>query len=312
MASSCNVALMKMAFAIGTDTFLEYQKNFNFGLKTNIDLAGESRTAELVHSASTMGKVELATSSFGQGFNVSMIQMITGYSALVNGGYYYEPHMVKQIRTTNGAVVENIEPRVLKQVISESTSAKIREYCIAVCDPDYTGNTGKTARPAGYMIGGKTGTAQTLPRGNGEYVVSFIGFAPAENPQIAIYVVVDRPNMENQSLGTRCATGIAKNVLTEVLPYMGIYMTEELSDTERAELEAKKLEETIKYAPTVSDGDAAEAGDTQDGESGSDHPAWMDFERDATTGYLIDPQTGELIDPETGDAVNGDYPAIVE
>ena len=99
--------------------------------------------------------------------------------------------MVKQIRTTNGAVVKNIEPRVLKQVVSESTSAYLREYGEAVCDPNYTGNTGKSARPAGYLIGGKTGTAQTLPRGNGEYVVSFIGFAPADDPQIAAAVVLE-------------------------------------------------------------------------------------------------------------------------
>lgn len=101
-------------------------------------------------------------------------------------------------------------------MVSESTSAYLREYCEAVCDPNYTGNTGKSARPAGYLIGGKTGTAQTLPRGNGEYVVSFIGFAPADDPQIAIYVVIDRPNMPDQTGGTRQAAIIAKNVLTEV------------------------------------------------------------------------------------------------
>ena len=204
IASSCNVALMRMSFAIGKETFAEYQRNFNLGLKTNIDLAGEARTAELVHGAEKIDQTDLAVSSFGQGFNVTMIQMITGYSALINGGYYYEPHMVKQIRTTNGAVVKNIEPRVLKQVVSESTSAYLREYCEAVCDPNYTGNTGKSARPAGYLIGGKTGTAQTLPRGNGEYVVSFIGFAPADDPQIAIYVVIDRPNMPDQTGSHYC------------------------------------------------------------------------------------------------------------
>ncbi len=310
IASSCNVALMKMAFAVGEDTFLEYQKNFNFGLKTNIDLAGETRTAELVFDANSMRITELATSSFGQGFNVSMIQMITGYSALINGGYYYEPHMVKQIQTTNGAVVENMEPRVLKQVISESTSEQIREYCIAVCDPDYEGNTGKTARPAGYVIGGKTGTAQTLPRGNGEYVVSFIGFAPADDPEIAIYVVVDRPNMQDQSQGTRCATGIARNVLTEVLPYLGIFMTEELTEAERAELEAKQLEDTIQYAPDVEgeEEDTENGGDT--GTAQESNPPWKDFDTDPDTGYLIAPDTGELLNPETGDPIEGDYPAI--
>lgn len=316
IAKSCNVALMKMSFAIGAETFAEYQRNFNFGLRTNIDLAGEARTASLIHSAEDMRVVELATGSFGQGFNVTMIQMIAGYCALVNGGYYYEPHMVQQIRTTNGAVVENIEPRVLKQVVSDSTSALIREYCIATCDPNGTGNTGKAARPAGYAIGGKTGTAQTLPRGNGEYVVSFIGFAPAQNPEIAIYVVIDRPNIKDQSTGTKQASAIVRDILTEVLPYMGIFMTEELSAAEMAELEQKKLEDTRKYTQTVSGGDGAGSAEgSGGGTEGGDtpvRPPWMDFEKDPATGYLKDPETGQLLDPETGDAVDGNYGAIQE
>ena len=307
IASSCNVALMKMSFAIGKETFAEYQKNFNLGLKTNIDLAGEARTAELVHGAEKIDQTDLAVSSFGQGFNVTMIQMITGYSALINGGYYYEPHMVKQIRTTNGAVVKNIEPRVLKQVVSESTSAYLREYGEAVCDPNYTGNTGKSARPAGYLIGGKTGTAQTLPRGNGEYVVSFIGFAPADDPQIAIYVVIDRPNMPDQTGGTRQAAIIAKNVLTEVLPYMGIFMTEELSEKELQELEEKKLEDTRKYSTPVVKEPSTDPADY--GDMGTT-PAWKSFEKDPETGYYIDPNTNELLDPETGNPVGTNYDPI--
>ena len=307
IASSCNVALIKISFAIGKETFAEYQKNFNMGLKTNIDLAGEARTAELVHGADKIDQTDLAVSSFGQGFNVTMIQMITGFSALINGGYYYEPHMVKQVRTTNGAVVRNIEPRVLKQVISESTSAYLREYCTAVCAPDYTGNTGKSARPAGYMIGGKTGTAQTLPRGNGEYVVSFMGFAPADDPQIAIYVVIDRPNMPDQSGGTRQAAVITRNILTEVLPYMGIFMTEELSDKEMKELEEKKLEDTRKYSTPVireSSDDPADYGDM------GTTPVWKNFAKDPDTGCYIDPETGELLDPETGNPVGTNYDPI--
>ena len=307
VASSCNVALMKISFAVGVDTFAEYQRNFNLGLKTNIDLAGESRTAELVHGADKMVQADLAVGSFGQGFNVTMIQMITGYSALINRGYYYEPHMVKQIRTTGGAVVENIEPRVLKQVVSESTSAYIREYCTAVCDPDYTGNTGKAARPAGYSIGGKTGTAETLPRGNHEYVVSFMVFAPSNDPQIAIYVVIDRPNMPDQTAGTRQAAIITRNILTEVLPYMGIFMTEELSKKELEELEQKHFEDTRKYSVPVETG--------EDNSTPADHgimsvePAWKSFPVDEETGYLVDPITGEFLDPETGHVI-GNYDAI--
>ena len=277
VAESCNVALMHMAFDLGKDDFLVYQQLFNFGLKTNIDLAGESRTAGLVHSDETLGETELATSSFGQGYNVTMIQEITAFCSLINGGNYYEPHMVERIISSDGSTVENIAPRVLKQTVSEETSQKIIEYCNAVV----TEGTGKTARPAGYAIGGKTGTAQTIPRGNGEYVVSFMGYAPADNPQIAIYVVVDRPNASNQA-DAKYATGIVRNVLTEVLPYLNIYMTEELSEKEQQELEERQREERNKI--------------------------WYTFPIDPETGYAVDPNTGEFVDPETGDKIGGDDP----
>lgn len=137
-----------------------------------------------------MGPTELATSSFGQGFNVTMIQMITGFCSLINGGYYYEPHMVSKITAADGSVVKNIEPRLLKQTISAETSEKIREYCVQVVEG--ANGTGKRAKPAGYRIGGKTGTAETVSasgtREKEDYVVSFLGYAPAEDPQIAIYV----------------------------------------------------------------------------------------------------------------------------
>ena len=187
LEQSCNVALMLMGEQIGKTTFLDYQDRFNFGLRTNIDLAGESRTQSLVFNEANMGPTELATSTFGQGYNVTMIQMISGFCSLINGGYYYEPHVVSKITTTDGALVRNIEPRIIKQTISESTSALIRQYCKGVVD----NGTGKTARPAGYAIGGKTGTAEMGVRDKRNYVVSFMGYAPAENPEIAIYVVVD-------------------------------------------------------------------------------------------------------------------------
>ena len=248
IAWSCNVALMKIGARLGREEFAEFQGIFNFGLKTNIDLAGESRTAKLLFPLDEMKAADLATNSFGQNFNVTMIQMITGFCSLINGGYYYEPHMVNKITNSNGAVVENIEPRVLKQTVSDSTSELIRQYCRAVVmEEGGTRRTGQTARPAGYAIGGKTGTAETLPRKNEQYVVSFMGYAPADDPQIAIYVVVDRPNVAKQD-DAKYATRIVRNILTEVLPYMNIFMTEELSDTERKELEDKKLAVTTMYA----------------------------------------------------------------
>lgn len=251
IAWSCNVALMKIGAKLGREEFSRFQNIFNFGLKTNIDLAGEARTVNLLFPAADMKPADLATNSFGQNFNVTMIQMIAGYCSLINGGYYYEPHLVNKITNSNGAVIKNIEPRVLKQTVSASTSEFIRQSCRAVVmEEGGARRTGKTARPAGYAIGGKTGTAETLPRNNNQYVVSFMGYAPADDPQIAIYVVVDRPNVSRQD-DAKYATKIVRDVLTEVLPYLNIFMTEELSDTERAELQQRQLAITTMYAEQI-------------------------------------------------------------
>ncbi len=313
---SCNVVMMKVGQAMGTDTFVKFQHIFNFGLKTNIDLQGEARTASLVYTKDTMGSTEMATNTFGQSFNVTMIQMITGFCSLINGGYYYEPHMVSKIVSPSGATVQNIEPRVLKQTISEDTSDMIREYCNTVVTGEH--GTGKTARPAGYMIGGKTGTAETLPRKNGQYVVSFMGYAPADDPQIAIYVVVDRPNVQYQD-DAKFATRIVRGILTEVLPYMGIFMTEELSDSEREELEALQIE--IRTAPaaeekeeegedTTEEGTGEEKGEdtgTEGEEETEKEEVWKSFPIDPATGYAVDPNTGDMVDPVTGAVIGGSY-----
>lgn len=313
---SCNVVMMKVGQAMGTDTFVKFQHIFNFGLKTNIDLQGEARTASLIYTKDTMGSTEMATNTFGQSFNVTMIQMITGFCSLINGGYYYEPHMVSKIVSPSGATVQNIEPRVLKQTISEDTSDMIREYCNTVVTGEH--GTGKTARPAGYMIGGKTGTAETLPRKNGQYVVSFMGYAPADDPQIAIYVVVDRPNVQYQD-DAKFATRIVRGILTEVLPYMGIFMTEELSDSEREELEALQIE--IRTAPAAEE-EAEEGGDTTEEGTGEENgedtgtegeeetekeEVWKSFPIDPSTGYAVDPNTGDMVDPVTGAVIGGSY-----
>ena len=311
---SCNVNMMYVAMATGVDTFTEFQHIFNLGLKTNIDLAGESRTASLVYSKDTMGSTDLATNSFGQGYNATMIQMMAGFCSLINGGYYYEPHMVKKIVSPSGATVQNIEPRLLKQTISETTSARIRQMCNQVVAGE--NGTGKTARPAGYMIGGKTGTAETLPRGNNEYVVSFMGYAPADDPQIAIYVVVDRANNWPQD-DAKYATRIVRNILTEVLPYMGIFMTEELSEKEIAELEELQIEIMTPPEPEETQEDAKEEGSvegsgqegtgegtegagTQEGVPEEKSEPWKEFPIDPATGYAVDPSTGDYVDPITG------------
>lgn len=313
VAKSCNVSMMRIANTLGTEQFCEYQQIFNFGLKTNIDLAGEARTASLVYKAEDMGPTDLATNSFGQNFNVTMIQTITGFSALINGGYYYEPHMVSKITNTSGATVENIEPRVLKQTVSEETSELIRQYCRAVVEY----GTGKTARPAGYMIGGKTGTAETIDqnthkRSKDEHVVSFMGFAPADDPQIAIYVVVDRPNTAHQG-DAKYATGIVRNILTELLPYLNIFMTEPLSDKEVQELEALNMEITTQYTQKPQEEEPGEGGEgTQTPQEGENHAAWLSFPVDPETGYRVDPATGYKYDAQEGFLVEGDESVLGE
>lgn len=321
MEESCNVALMLMGQQMGKDTFLEYQDRFNFGLRTNIDLFGESRTKSLVFNSSNMGPTELATSTFGQGYNVTMIQMISGFCSLINGGYYYEPHVVKRITTSDGAVVQEIEPRIIKQTVSESTSDLIRQYCQGVVD----NGTGKTARPAGYSIGGKTGTAEMGSRDKQDYVVSFIGFAPADDPQIAVYVVVDRPNVGKQD-DAKHATRIVRSILTEVLPYLNIFMTEELSEDEIAELEALDLEiimEANKQDEILEEEGTAEEGNgnTGGGEGASGSEGSQNEGENAEEQVIIDanggditssvpaedgvgstaPLTGVLLDKETGE-----------
>lgn len=332
---SCNVVLMNVASATGKETYVKFQHIFNLGLKTNIDLAGEARTASLVYDQNSMGPTELATNSFGQGYNATMIQMMAGFCSLINGGYYYEPHLVSKIISPTGATVQNIEPRILKQTISEATSAKIREMCNLVVTGEK--GTGKTARPAGYMIGGKTGTAETLPRGNKEYVVSFMGYAPADNPEIAIYVVVDRPNVPGNIMDdAKFATKIVRNVLTEVLPYMGIFMTEELSEKEIEELEALQIEIMTPVIPEVEDtleggegeegGNSGESEGSQSGEGQGENPeggkgegegepnreVWKDFPIDPATGYAVDPETGNYVDPVTGAVLGGSYQSGVQ
>lgn len=319
VAFSCNVALMRIGMALGSEKFSEFQQVFNFGLKTNVDLAGEARTAGLLYPVEAMKPVDLATNSFGQNFNVTMIQMITGYCSLINGGYYYEPHMVDKITNANGATVQNIEPRVLKQTVSESTSELLREYTRAVVMED--GGTGHTARPAGYAIGGKTGTAETIPRENGEYVVSFMGHAPADDPEIAIYVVVDRANVAKQD-NARFATGIVRNVLTEILPYLNIFMTEELSESEKAELEAKQLEITTMYTQSPEEDALEDAGTeggddnngdgegSEEGTGTSNRDIWMSYPIDPATGNRVNPTTGQHLDPDTGVPVENNFNAM--
>lgn len=232
LKNSCNDALMQIAVKMGSVNFRKYQTLFGFGAKTGIDLPGEA--AGVLFSDEYWDDTALATSSFGQGYNVTMIQQIAAFCSVINGGYYYQPHVVSEITDSNGAVVEKIEPKLLKQVISTDVSDTLRGYLGTAVEE----GTGQSAKVEGYTMGGKTGTAEkvdpeTGTRNKTDYLVSFIGFAPLDDPQVAIYVVVDRPHAENQA-NSVYAQELAKNILTEVLPYLGLYPDDGTDDTGEA------------------------------------------------------------------------------
>lgn len=217
MANSCNVALMHMGEAIGVQNFTKYQHMFGFGEYTGIDLPGEASTASLLYTEETMEVTDLATNAFGQNFNVTMTQMASAFSSLINGGYYYEPHVVKQIQAENGKVIETKDPVLLRKTISAETSTMLKPYMKAVLDY----GTGTGAQVEGYDIGGKTGTAEKIPRDQGKYLLSFIGYAPQDNPEIVVYVVIDEANVADQS-GSNYILELSQKIMAQAFPYLNI------------------------------------------------------------------------------------------
>lgn len=216
IANSCNVAMMEMIKVIRAEDFYRYQSIFGFGAQTGIDLPGEAEG--ILQDPELVGPVDLATNSFGQNFNVTMEQMVAGMSALINGGNYYEPHVVKQIQDENGNVIETKESVLKKRVISEQTSTMLKQYMKTVMEG--TG-TGASAAVEGYDIGGKTGTAEKYPRNSGKHLLSFIGYAPQDEPEVLIYVVIDEPNTESQE-DSSLVLNLARSIMEEAFPYMNI------------------------------------------------------------------------------------------
>lgn len=224
LMDSCNDALMQMSYKIGAKNFLEYQSIFGFGQSTGIDLPGEATAETLVFSIDNIKPIDLATSAFGQSYNCTMIQMASAFCSLINGGTYYQPQVVEKITDSAGNTIVSNQPQAVKQTVSESTSAQLKEYLLHVVSD----GTGGTAKVDGYSMGGKTGTAQKLPRKDHKYLVSFMGYAPYDNPQLVIYCVVDEPNVKDQA-HSYFAQNIVREILEEVLPYMNIYPDEELT-----------------------------------------------------------------------------------
>lgn len=281
---SCNDAMMQIAAKTGATRFTKYQRMFGFGTKTGIDLPGEADTSKLIYNESTMKPVDLATSSFGQTYNCTMIQMAAAYCSVINGGSYYEPHVVKQILNEQGSVVKKVDPKLVRETVSESTSNFIKNALFRTV----TEGTGKAAAVPGYDIAGKTGTAEKIPRKHGNYLLSFCGFAPANDPQVLIYVVVDMPHVADQAHST-FASGVFQKIMSDILPYLNVFpsadfeaendtVTEQLPQQEgitdntglipEGTTEAPKVYETEEYVDSPED--TGIPGDLPDGAEGTD------------------------------------------
>lgn len=302
ISNSCNDALMQMASKIGVAEFCKYQSIFNIGYKTGIDLPGEE--SGLIYTEDNMGPTDLACNSFGQNFNVNMVQMVAGFSSLINGGYYYQPHVVKKITSANGGTVETMDSNLIRQTISASTSEKICSYLYETVQ----NGTGRSAKVPGYSMGGKTGTAERVGRDKTNYIISFIGYVPAESPQVVVYVVIDRPNIYPQSQ-SKYATALAKDIMTEVLPYMNIFPDQELT---QEELEAMNEEQnggngtegtTENGEESNSENGEANADSENNGENspqneGEENTGENNEEEQQEQDPYYDPETGDNLDPE--------------
>ncbi len=229
LENSCNVSLMDMVEMIGASNMSKYMSVYGFGQKTNIDLPGEASTASLIYTEEQLEQTasNLAITSFGQGFNVTMIQLATAFCSLINGGTLYQPHVVKEIVDSSGNTVQEISSTVLKKTVSEDVSETLKGYLQAVVED----GTGHYAAVDGYEIGGKTGTAEKRPTSEGNYVVSFIGFAPVDDPEVLVYVVIDTPHVESQST-CHYAQEVAKRIFEQILPYLNVEKTADETTTE--------------------------------------------------------------------------------
>lgn len=215
LAESCNVALMDMADKIGVRNFTKFQSKFGFGQYTGIDLPNEMSCKSLLYTEENMREIDLATNSFGQNFNLTMIQLSSAFCSIANGGYYYKPYIVKGIYNEEGELVESFDRTLVSRTISENTADKVKRCLRAVV----TEGTGDYAQIDGYVIAGKTGTAEKAGREEGNYLVSFIGFAPYDNPEVVCYVVIDEPESGDEH---GVSSTLFNMIMTEVLPYLNV------------------------------------------------------------------------------------------
>ncbi len=213
--NSCNPVFMNLGARVGTEKFIEYYKKFGFMSSTGFDLPGEASGA--FHAAERFKDVELATSAFGQSFIVTPLQLITAYTAITNGGVMVRPHIAKELVDDNGNVIKKFDTEIIRRVMSRETADTIRDILEGVVQD----GTSKNAFIRGYRLAGKTGTSEKIPRGNGKYVASFVGFAPANDPEIIGLVMLDEP-MGESHMGGAIAAPTFKKIFDEVLRYMDI------------------------------------------------------------------------------------------
>ena len=226
--NSCNPAVIEIGARVGTSKFYDYMYGLGFREKTGIDLPGED--IGLMHDKANFNEVELATYSFGQGFTVTPIQMITAVNAVANDGMMVKPHIVKRFVDSKGNVVKEFGTEEIRQIVSEATSKQLREVLESVVSE----GSGSGAYIRGYRVGGKTGTSEKTPRGNNKYIASFIGMAPSDDPKIICLVLLDEPTT-GVYFGGIIATPVARSIMEETLSYMKIepsYTAEELATME--------------------------------------------------------------------------------
>ncbi|MDR1689465.1 MAG: PASTA domain-containing protein [Clostridiales bacterium] len=216
LSNSCNCAMMEIGGMLGRDLFYKYQRDFGFGETTGIDLPAEESAQALIYSVANLNDVQLATSSFGQGFNCTPIQAINAFAAVINGGNLMRPYVVSQVIDENGNVAFENSPQVVRKVISKETSDYLRNTLVKVVSD----GTGKKAAIEGFNIGGKTGTGQQGIRDAEKYTVSFIAYLPAENPEILAMTLIDKPSVYIE--GSTSAAPRLREVLLDIINYKGI------------------------------------------------------------------------------------------
>lgn len=212
--NSCNPVFITVGLRLGVDNYYKYFEQFGLKKKTGVDLPGEAGT--IMHKKEDMGNVELATVAFGQSFQITPIQLVTTASSIINGGKRITPHFGVKVTDSEGNVVETLQYPVTEGIVSEETSAAMRSILEMVVSE----GSGKNGKVEGFRVGGKTATSQTLPRGSGRYISSFIGFAPADDPQVIALAIINNP--QGVYYGGQIAAPVVRQLFENILPYLGV------------------------------------------------------------------------------------------